>query len=98
MKLSNLRQNQFMDSNSIRLNIIQWVLQEDDEERLARLASLVEDLRFEHSSASEVLGVRPNGTEVTKAELLRCIRLAEEQAERGEVMSLDELIKTAENW
>jgi hypothetical protein len=36
--------------------------------------------------------------EVSKAELLRCVRLSEEQKERGEIYSLEELEKHAETW
>lgn len=87
-----------MSTDKIKLSIIEFIVKENDPESLERLRSLVDDLEFEKKSAAQVIGTRANGMEVTKAELLRCVRIAEEQLERGETLTLDDLDAQSETW
>ena len=87
-----------MNLEHSKLQLIRWIVEEEDAVRLNRLTDLVDDLTFEKESAQQVIGLRANGNEVTKAELLRVVRLSEEQQGRGEVLSLEELEKQSEIW
>lgn len=87
-----------MNSDKNKLKLIRWIVEEKDNSRLARVYDLINDLKFESESAKKIVGYRANGMEVSKAELLRCVRLSIEQKERGEIYTLEELEKHAETW
>jgi len=87
-----------MNTDKLRLKLISWIVNEDNQDTLNRINDLVDDLEFEQQSEKKVMGLRSNGMEVTKAELLRCVRISEEQAGRGELLSFDELEKHSETW
>ena len=87
-----------MSLDHTKLQLVKWIVADENQGFLPRLSDYVDDLNFEKESAKKVLGLRANGTEVTKAELLRCVRLSEEQQGRGEIYSLEDLEKDAEIW
>ncbi len=89
---------QYMSTEKLRLKLINWIVNEDQPEILSRLTSMMDDMEFEKQSEKKIMGLRANGMEVTKAELLRCVRVSEEQAERGELLSFDELEKHSQTW
>ena len=47
---------------------------------------------------ANVVGYKPNGDPITQAEFEQHMKNSIDQAERGEVMSHEDLVKEAENW
>ena len=66
-----------------------------DEQFLNMVYSMVKENK---KSSNIVIGYHPDGAPITKMELLNDIKEAEEQIERGEYLTIEELEKEAKNW
>jgi hypothetical protein len=66
-----------------------------DEQFLNMVYSMVKDYK---KSSNIVVGYHPNGTPITKLELLNDVKEAEEQIEKGKCLSIEELEREAKDW
>ena len=67
-----------------------------DEQFLNIVYSMVKD--HKKSNNMVVVGYHPDGTPITKLELLKDIKEAEEQIEKGKCLSIEELEREAKDW
>jgi hypothetical protein len=81
-----------------KLDIIEWVLQQDDFESFKRIKSLIEQIESEKFSNAKVIGQKPNGTRVSRTELVNNFELAMRQFKEGQTLTLEELDELSENW
>ena len=85
-------------SETTKLKIIQWVIEENDPDAIKRVKQLVDEIQYDQVSDSMVIGFRFNGGKVIKSDFLRCIAEAERGISSGEFVTLEELEKESENW
>lgn len=81
-----------------KLDIIEWVIQQDDLESFKRLKSLIQQIESEKFSNAKVIGQKPNGTRVSRTELVNNFELAMRQFKEGRTLTLEELDELSENW
>jgi hypothetical protein len=87
-----------MASAREKLDIIEWVVQQDDLEIFKRLKSLIQQIESEKFSNAKVIGQKPNGTRVSRTELVNTFELAMRQFKEGQTLTLEELDELSENW
>jgi|AntRauTorcE11897_2_1112592.scaffolds.fasta_scaffold17838_2 hypothetical protein len=81
-----------------KLSIIDWVMNQDDEDNLQLIQNLVENINYDEKSKKMVIGYHANGTEVIKSQFANCIVMSENNIRNGEFMTFEELEKETENW
>ena len=81
-----------------KLQLIDFILQEHDEDSIARLEELCHRIAYDEDSKTKVIGFRTNGMAVIKSEFLQLIEASLAQVEKGEFLTFDDLEKESENW
>lgn len=87
-----------MSKNDIKIELITWLTNLDDEQMLRQLKAAKDDIIFVEESKSMVIGYRPNNSPVIKSEFLTIIQQAQNQIKSGEFTTLEQLEKEIENW
>ena len=86
-----------MDSQSIKLELIKLLLETDEPTLLEKVRQLLLPTK-KGQSKKGIVGFKPNGEPLSQAELAEKMAASVKQAENGEVVSHEDLIKEAENW
>jgi hypothetical protein len=81
-----------------KLDIIEWVIQQEDLDSFKKIKALIQQLESEKFSNAKVIGQKPNGTRVSRTELVNNFELAMRQYKAGETLTLEELDELSENW
>lgn len=81
-----------------KLDIISWVVKEDDESAIGRIKELIDDIEYERKSDAKVIGFGVNGAKLFKSQFILSIRQSERGIKSGEFLTVDELEKQSENW
>jgi uncharacterized coiled-coil DUF342 family protein len=83
-----------MSTAEIRKELQSYINKADE-----RFINMVYAMAKEYSKNSEqIVGYQPDGRPVTKIELLNDLKEADEQIERGEYLTIEELEREANNW
>ncbi|MDZ4750139.1 MAG: hypothetical protein SGI87_00895 [Flavobacteriales bacterium] len=81
-----------------KLDIIEWIVQQDDVAVLKKFQDLIQQLESEKFSNTKVIGQKPNGTRVSRTELVNTFDLALRQYREGQILTLEELDDLSETW
>ena len=81
-----------------KLRLIEFILQEHDEESIERLEELTYRISYDEDSKTKVIGFRPNGVAVIKSDFLADIIETMKSVNEGSFITLEELDKRSENW
>ncbi|WP_306643787.1 hypothetical protein [Sanyastnella coralliicola] len=81
-----------------KLRLIEFILQEHDEESIERLEELTYRISYDEDSKTKVIGFRPNGVAVIKSDFLADIIETMKSVNEGNFITLEELDKRSENW
>lgn len=84
--------------NLRKLRLIEFILQEHNEESIARLEETTVRIAYDEDSKTKVIGFRPNGVAVIKSDFLDAIAQSIREVESGEYITLEELEERSENW
>jgi len=87
-----------MTVNDIKIELISWLSNLENESIIKKLKAAKDDLIFSEESKSMVIGYLPNNSPVIKSEFLISIQQAERQIENGEFVTLEQLEQDIENW
>ncbi|MCH2198042.1 MAG: hypothetical protein MK081_04620 [Flavobacteriales bacterium] len=81
-----------------KLRLIEFILQEHNEESIERLEELTYRISYDEDSKTKVIGFRPNGVAVIKSDFLADIIETMKSVKEGSFITLEELDKRSENW
>ena len=81
-----------------KLRLIEFILQEHNEESIERLEELTYRISYDEDSKTKVIGFRPNGVAVIKSDFLADIIETMKSVNEGSFITLEELDKRSENW
>lgn len=87
-----------MEVQIIKLELIKLLLETDELPLLEKIKRLLAIPNGTKSPRDEIVGYHPGGAPVTKLELIQQLEESEEAIRRGEVISMEDLIKESENW
>ncbi len=86
-----------MNSQSTKLELIKLLLETDEPSLLEKVRKILLPAATKRLSES-IVGYKPNGEAITQKEFEEEMKTSIMQAENGEVISQEDLIKQAENW
>ena len=86
------------DLQQAKLDIISWIVNESNETVLGQIQELIDDIEYERTSDTKVIGFGINGVKIFKSEFVRCIRQSERGLKNGEFLSVEDLEKQSETW
>lgn len=84
--------------DKLKLELIRWIAEQQDLESLEALHERMNELAYERRSDSLVIGLTPNGREITKSRFVSSIVQAESSIRHGEYLTISELERQSENW
>jgi len=87
-----------MTKNDIKIELIKWLSEVDDEALLIKLKAAKDDIIYTEESKSKIIGYRPNNSPVIKSDFLAIVQQAENQINSGEFSTLEQLEIEIENW
>jgi hypothetical protein len=87
-----------MDVQTIKLELIQALINTNEIKVLEKVRNLLFGKKYELDDDNEIVGNRPGGEPITRAELLREIEISMKQAKNEEVTSHEDLVRQSENW
>ncbi len=86
-----------MNVQAEKLQLIEWLVQLQDVNLLRRVKELMQHDQ-ENASETDIIGYRAGGEAITVADLKAKITSAEEQIDRGEYLTVEQLRKESEQW
>lgn len=81
-----------MDLQAEKLFLIEQLLHTDDVKVLAEVRELL------IKRINPIVGYEPNGTPITRQELISKLEIAEQQFKRGEYQTIEDVEKESEDW
>jgi hypothetical protein len=82
----------------IKLGLIEKILQESKLARLQAVDELLTGFRKEQEDHSRIVGYHPNGSRVSKKDLIQRIASALEDLDNGHLITTDQLENESEKW
>ena len=86
------------DLNLRKLRLIEFILQEHDENAIRQLEELTVSIAYDEDSKTKIIGFQPNGVAVVKSEFLEKITQSLKEVAEGAFTKLEDLEKESENW
>ncbi len=87
-----------MELQAIKLELIKLLLETDEKSILEKVRKLLSTQKNGAKSVEDAVGYQPDGSPITKEQLLKRIEESEEAIRKGEVISMEDLMKESENW
>lgn len=87
-----------MQHADLKLALIEKIIQENKLSRLQAIDELLAGFRKEQEDHSRIVGYHPNGTRITKKELILRISNALEDIDNGHLITTDQLETESEKW
>jgi glutaredoxin 2 len=81
-----------------KIDIIEWIVRQDDPAVLKKIIDTIEAWEAEMFSNAKVIGQKPNGTRVSRTELVQSFDEAIAQFRKGMVISLEDFESASETW
>lgn len=87
-----------MDINNDKIELIEWIINQEDANQLKRLKTLITELDSDSQDINKVVGQTTKGVRVTKQMLVQKIMQSLKDIENNQLMDIEDLEQESEKW
>ena len=87
-----------MELQTIKLELIKMLLETEEKSILEKVRKILSPQKNGSKPVEGAVGYQPDGSPITKEQLLKRIEESEEAIRKGEIISMEDLMKESENW